>query len=119
MQGIRYTKDSLPTYYDARLHAACDKYGSVFESFTLTEKFNILTAIGMWGEYCDQHQTHMPLDRYMRQFCPVRDDTDAYDMLCDLSDLYTEARDAMGLVQTVASQIREGLWLGSGAEEGQ
>lgn len=119
MQGIRYSKDSIPTYYDSRLHDACDTYGSVFESFTLTEKFNILTAIGMWGEYCDQQQTQMPLGGYMRQFCPVRDDTDAYDMLCELSNIYPQARDAMGLVLAVASQISEGIWLASNAEAQQ
>lgn len=111
MTGISFTKNSVPTYHDERLTGACKKYGDLFQDFTLMEKFNILTAIGMWGEYWDTVR-QMSLADYLNEFEVIRVDTDAFDMLAiDLGELYRTPQEAMGLISAVASQISEGIWL--------
>lgn len=104
------SKGSLTTYHDGRLHDAAQQYGPHFEAFCELEKFDILAAIGLWGGYCAENG-QISLAHYLREYCPINTNSDAYDMLLAISDCYPTARDAMGLISAVSSQISEGLWL--------
>lgn len=103
-------KTSLVTYQDGRLEDAAQQYGAHFEGFCEIEKFDILAAIGLWGSYCAEHG-HISLAHFLQEYCPINQNSDAYDMLMQLSNRYPTAYSAMGLISAVASQISEKLWL--------
>ncbi|MGG6266232.1 hypothetical protein ACQ4M3_05255 [Leptolyngbya sp. AN03gr2] len=110
MDGISYTPGSVPTYYDGKLHDACLTYGSLFEQFTLIEKFDIIAAIGLWGGYCAENDP-IPLARYIEYHLRDFQESDAKDMLTELSDAYSSPIEMMGLLKSIANQISDGIWL--------
>jgi hypothetical protein len=109
-KSVSYSTRSVPTYYDDRLSDFCLRYGSVFQEVTLIEKFDILAAIGFWGGFCAENYP-ISLADYLIAYLDDMSNSDARDMLLELSEVYSSPSDAMGLCMCIASQIGEGIYL--------